>query len=170
MHNTGRTLTAALAAAAIGLLAAGCGSSGTTTAAGTATTAAGGTTAAAAATSAGPTGAAQGTTSAPSAGAAGSTGGVPTSPGTATGTPANYPVDLQPSTAAPGSRVMVYGMTCSATTGTAVSSAFTAKVALSTLSDATGGAATVKPGLAAGKYPVTVSCGDITVTGTLTVS
>jgi hypothetical protein len=38
------------------------------------------------------------------------------------------------------------------------------------ISDATGGPATVKSGLAPGKYPVTISCGDITVTGTLTVS
>lgn len=53
---------------------------------------------------------------------------------------------------------------------TTVSSAFTGKVALSMLSNATGGVATVKSGLAAGQYPVTVTCGSITATGTLTVS
>jgi hypothetical protein len=79
-------------------------------------------------------------------------------------------VDLQPGTAAPGSAVSVYGLTCAAATGTATSQAFTATVALSMLSNATGGIATVKPGLAAGQYIVTVMCGSITTTGTLTVS
>lgn len=65
---------------------------------------------------------------------------------------------------------MVYGLSCSASTGTATSPAFTAPVPLSMLSNATGGSATVKSGLAAGSYPVTVTCGSVTVTGSLTVS
>jgi hypothetical protein len=65
---------------------------------------------------------------------------------------------------------MVYGLTCWAATGTATSSAFTAPAALSMISNATGGSATVKPGLAAGRYAVTVTCGKVTATGTLTVS
>jgi hypothetical protein len=81
-----------------------------------------------------------------------------------------YPVDLQPATIAPAGRVQVYGLSCTAETGTATSQAFTGKVALSILSDATGGSATVKSGLAAGGYTVTVTCGSITATGTLTVS
>jgi hypothetical protein len=38
------------------------------------------------------------------------------------------------------------------------------------LSNATGGIATVKSGLAAGIYPVTVTCGSTILTGTLSVS
>jgi hypothetical protein len=81
-----------------------------------------------------------------------------------------YPVDLQPATIAPGGQVYVYGLSCTSETGTATSQAFTGKAALSILSDATGGSATVKSGLAAGGYTVTVTCGSITATGTLTVS
>jgi cytoskeletal protein RodZ len=94
----------------------------------------------------------------------------PTKPSASASKSAGYPVDLQPGTAAPGSQVSVYGLSCTATTGTAVSQAFTGRVALAMLSNATGGIATVKPGLAAGRYTVTVICGSITATGTLTVS
>lgn len=107
---------------------------------------------------------------APSAQASAATGAAAAPSSPANSSPANYPVDLQPQTAAPGSHVMVYGLTCSATTGTASSDAFAAPVALSMISNATGGSATVKPGIAPGRYPVKVTCGEITATGTLTVS
>lgn len=83
---------------------------------------------------------------------------------------AGYPVDLQPGTAAPGSRVMVYGLSCSASTGRATSDAFTGTVAVSMISNATRCSATVKPALPAGRYTVMVTCGDVSATGTLTVS
>lgn len=106
------------------------------------------------------------------------TSALPTTPAPLTGTavpvaatgPANFPVDLQPRTAAPGDKVMVYGLTCSAETGTATSAAFTDSVGLSMLSNAAGGEATVRSALAAGRYTVTVTCGGRTLQGTLTVS
>ena len=110
------------------------------------------------------------TSSAASARASAPSGPAASPSGTTHTSAANYPVDLQPQTAAAGSHVMVYGLTCSATTGTASSDAFVAPVALSMISNATGGSATVKPGTAPGRYTVKVTCGDITATGTLTVS
>jgi hypothetical protein len=164
MHFTPRSAPAlAVLAAAVLTTAAACsGSTGTTSAGGT--TAAGATSASASA--AGAPSSASAAASTQDTGAATSASGGAGSPSASPG----YPVDLQPATAAPGGQVAVYGLTCSASTGTATSSAFTGKVALSMLSNATGGIATVKAGLAAGSYPVTVVCGDITVTGTLTVS
>ena len=148
MRTGFRSALAIATIAGVGLLTAACGSSATTASSGS-------TSSVATATS---TTAGTATTSA--AGTAAS----------ASASSSDYPVDLQPGTVAPGGTVSVYGMTCSAATGTAVSSAFTGKVALSMLSNATGGVATVKSGLAAGQYPVTVTCGSITATGTLTVS
>lgn len=152
MRSTVR-VASAVAVAGIGLLAGACGSSspsaaGSSTAGATAGTPAD-------TTSAQPSDST--TSAAPPAGGASSSA-------------VGYPVDLQPPTAAPGSQVMVYGLSCVATTGIATSPAFSGRVALSVISNATGGAATVKPGLAAGRYPVTVTCGSITATGTLTVS
>lgn len=140
MHSVARIVSAVLVAVGIACVAGACSSSG-----------------------------------APSAQASAATGAAvaPSSPvksSPANSSPANYPVDLQPQTAAPGSHVMVYGLTCSATTGTASSDAFAAPVALSMISNATGGSATVKPGIAPGRYTVKVTCGEITATGTLTVS
>lgn len=160
MRGTARAASAA-AVAGIGLLAGACGSSSPSAAgpgAGAAATTA---------TAGASTGTSAGATSAQPSDSAGS----PAPPaGGASSSAVGYPVDLQPPTAAPGSQVMVYGLSCVATTGTATSTAFSARVALSVISNATGGAATVKPGLAPGRYPVTVTCGNITATGTLTVS
>ena len=149
MRTNFRSALAVATLVGVGLLTAACGSSATTASSGASSAVVTSTT------------------------AAGSTASASTSASTAASASAsssNYPVDLQPSTAAPGSNVSVYGMSCSASTGTATSEAFTGKVALSMLSNATGGIATVKSGLAAGQYPVTITCGSITVTGTLTVS
>jgi hypothetical protein len=117
-------------------------------------------------TSQGPTSSTAAATTPPASATATTTG---TSAASATSTASNYPVDLQPSTAAPGQTVTVYGLTCTSDTGTATSSAFTQKVSLSMLSNALGGSVSVKPDLASGKYTVTVTCGSITVEGTLTV-
>ena len=144
MHSVGRIVSAVVVAVGLASSAGACSSSGTAAVA-------------------------PATSGAASAQASAATGAAaPTSPPSSG--PANYPVDLQPQTAAPGSHVMVYGLTCSATTGTASSDAFAAPVALSMISNATGGSATVKPGTAPGRYTVKVRCGDITATGTLTVS
>lgn len=164
-HDNSRSaLALTVLTGAVLLGTAACGSSAGTAAAGGTTSAPASATTSAAAAPASASASATGSASTQETGDA--VGTAPGSPSASEG----YPVDLQPAAAAPGAQVMVYGMTCSASTGTATSPAFTGKVALSTLSDATGGAATVKPGLAAGSYPVTVVCGSITVTGTLTVS
>lgn len=160
MREIGRAVLAAAATAAIGLGVAACGSSGAGVTASPASAGAG--------TSA--SSSAPGVDTAASGQPSGTLGSPAASASAAKSGPANYPVDLQPPTAAPGSRVMVYGLSCSDPTGTATSSAFTAPVALSMISNATGGGATVRPGLAAGSYPVTVTCGKITATGTLNVS
>ena len=172
-HNTSRSaLALTVLTGAVLLGTAACSSSAGSTAAGGASVSAPASATASATASAGAPASGSASASTPAAGTA-STQDTGAAVGTAAGSPSaseGYPVDLQPANAAPGAQVMVYGLTCSASTGTATSPAFTGKVALSMLSDATGGAATVKPGLAAGSYPVTVECGSITVTGTLTVS
>jgi len=153
LHNISRSALA-IAVAAAALTTAACGSSAGTAAAG--------------AGSAGP-----GTSAASASPSAASSSAAASGATTAAASPSasmGYPVDLQPAIVAPGGNVAVYGMSCSASTGTATSQAFAGPLALSMHSDATGGFTTVKPGLAAGQYTVTVTCGSITATGTLTVS
>lgn len=79
-------------------------------------------------------------------------------------------VSVQPGSAAPGGQVSVYGLSCTATTGTATSSAFAAPISLSMLSNSTGGVGNVSASAKPGTYPVTVTCGSMTLTGSITVT
>jgi hypothetical protein len=79
-------------------------------------------------------------------------------------------VSVQPGVVAPGGQVSVYGLSCTATTGTATSSAFAAPISLSMLANSTGGVGNVSASAKPGTYPVTVTCGTMTLTGSITVS
>lgn len=77
---------------------------------------------------------------------------------------------VQPNPASPGTRVWVYDANeCTAPHGTATSQALAAPIALAPLADMTGGGGTIREGLAAGTYTVTLHCGS-TLTTTVHVS
>jgi hypothetical protein len=78
-------------------------------------------------------------------------------------------VVVQPGVAMPGGQVSVFGLACTASTGTATSPAFTAPISLSMLSNSTGGVGTVSSNAKPGTWPVTVTCGAQTFTGSVTV-
>ena len=79
-------------------------------------------------------------------------------------------VSVQPGSVAPGGQVSVYGLSCTATTGTATSSAFSAPISLSMLANSTGGVGNVSASAKPGTYPVTVTCGSMKLTGSITVT
>lgn len=79
-------------------------------------------------------------------------------------------VSVQPGSLAPGGQVSVYGLSCTASTGTATSTAFAAPISLSMLSNSTGGVGNVSASAKPGTYPVTVTCGSMTLTGSITVT
>jgi hypothetical protein len=79
-------------------------------------------------------------------------------------------VVVQPGTVAPGGQVSVFGTQCKASTGTATSPAFSSPISLSMLSNSTGGVGTVSSSAKPGTWPVTVTCGTQTFTGSVTVS
>ena len=82
--------------------------------------------------------------------------------------PANPSV--QPNPATPGTQVWVYDANeCTAPSGTATSQALAAPIALAPLANMTGGGGTLRAGLAAGTYTITLHCGS-TLTATLHVS
>lgn len=82
--------------------------------------------------------------------------------------PANPTV--QPNPASPGTQVWVYDANeCTAPSGTATSQALAAPIALAPLANMTGGGGTLRAGLAAGTYTITLHCGS-TLTATLHVS
>lgn len=77
---------------------------------------------------------------------------------------------VQPNPASPGTRVWVYDANeCTASHGTATSQALAAPIALAPLASMTGGGGTIREGLAAGTYTVTLHCGS-TLTATVHVS
>lgn len=78
-------------------------------------------------------------------------------------------VVVQPGVAMPGGQISVFGLACTASTGTATSPAFTAPISLSMLSNSTGGVGTVSTNAKPGTWPVTVTCGAKTFTGSITV-
>ena len=81
--------------------------------------------------------------------------------------PANPTV--QPNPASPGTQVWVYDANeCTAPSGTATSQALAAPIALAPLANMTGGGGTLRQGLAAGTYTITLHCGS-TLTATLHV-
>lgn len=81
--------------------------------------------------------------------------------------PANPTV--QPNPATPGTQVWVYDANeCTAPSGTATSQALAAPIALAPLANMTGGGGTLRPGLTAGTYTITLHCGS-TLTATLHV-
>jgi hypothetical protein len=82
---------------------------------------------------------------------------------------ASSSVVVQPNTVAPGGQVSVFGIACTAETGTATSAAFAAPIGLSMLSNATGGVGTVSTAAKPGTWKVTVSCGSKRYTGWVTV-
>jgi hypothetical protein len=79
-------------------------------------------------------------------------------------------VSVQPGSLTPGGQVSVYGLSCTASTGTATSAAFAAPISLSMLSNSTGGVGNVSASAKPGTYPVTVTCGSMTLTGSITVT
>ena len=79
-------------------------------------------------------------------------------------------VSVQPGSLAPGGQVSVYGLSCTASTGTATSTAFAAPISLSMLSNSTGGVGNISASAKPGTYPVTVTCGSMTLTGSITVT
>ena len=79
-------------------------------------------------------------------------------------------VSVQPGSVAPGGQVSVYGLSCVASTGMATSPAFAANIPLSMLSNSTGGVGAVSSSAKPGTYPVTVTCGSMTLTGSVTVT
>lgn len=82
--------------------------------------------------------------------------------------PANPTV--RPNPATPGTQVWVYDANeCTAPSGTATSQALAAPIALAPLANMTGGGGTLRAGLAAGTYTITLHCGS-TLTATLQVS
>ncbi|MEY9857277.1 hypothetical protein ABH935_002885 [Catenulispora sp. GAS73] len=82
--------------------------------------------------------------------------------------PANPTV--QPNPASPGTQVWVYDANeCTAPSGTATSQALAAPIALAPLANMTGGGGTLRQGLAAGTYTITLHCGS-TLTATLHVN
>jgi len=81
--------------------------------------------------------------------------------------PANPTV--QPNPATPGTQVWVYDANeCTAPNGTATSQALTAPIALAPLANMTGGGGTLRQGLPAGTYTITLHCGS-TLTATIHV-
>ncbi len=82
--------------------------------------------------------------------------------------PANPTV--RPNPATPGTQVWVYDANeCTAPNGTATSQALAAPINLAPLSNMTGGGGTLREGLAAGTYTITLHCGS-TLTATVHVS
>lgn len=76
---------------------------------------------------------------------------------------------VQPNPASPGTRVWVYDANeCTAPNGTATGQALAAPIALAPLADMTGGGGTIREGLAAGTYTITLHCGS-TLTATVHV-
>lgn len=89
-------------------------------------------------------------------------------PALAASTPAKPTV--RPNPATPGTRVWVYDANqCTAPSGTATSQALAAPIALAPLANMTGGGGTLRTGLAAGAYTITLHCGS-TLTTTLHVT
>ena len=78
---------------------------------------------------------------------------------------ASGPVVVQPSVVRPGGFVSVFGMDCTAPTGTADSPVFAHPIKLAMLSNVTGGIAKISGHAAPGRWPVTLKCGDKTYTG-----
>jgi hypothetical protein len=78
-------------------------------------------------------------------------------------------VVVQPGKVAPGGQVSVFGLDCTASTGTATSAAFSAPIPLSMLSNATGGVGTVSNKARPGTWRVTVTCGGKRYTGWVSV-
>jgi hypothetical protein len=90
-----------------------------------------------------------------------------TAPAPTTDKPTNPTV--QPNPATPGTQVWVYDANeCTAPSGTATSQALTAPIALAPLANMTGGGGTLREGLAAGTYTITLHCGS-TLTATVHV-
>ena len=83
--------------------------------------------------------------------------------------PPSSTVVVQPGTVAPGGQVSVFGIACTASTGTATSSVFSAPIPLSMLSNALGGVGTVSKHARPGTWRVNVSCGDKRYTGWISV-
>ena len=93
-------------------------------------------------------------------------------PSTTPTTTIDKPADptVQPNPASPGARIWVYDANeCTAPSGTATSQALAAPIALAPLADMTGGGGTIREGLAAGTYTITLHCGS-TLTATVHVS
>jgi hypothetical protein len=91
-----------------------------------------------------------------------------TTPALAADKPENPTV--QPNPASPGTQVWVYDANeCTARSGTATSQALAAPIALAPLANMTGGGGTLRAGLAAGTYTITLHCGS-TLTATVHVS
>lgn len=101
--------------------------------------------------------------------AAGAAAGLVAFCGAGTAQAASGDVSVQPGTVAPGGQVSVFGLSCTASTGTATSPAFTAPIALSMLSNSTGGVGTVSSSARPGTWPVVVKCGNKTLVGSVTV-
>lgn len=77
---------------------------------------------------------------------------------------------VQPNPASPGTHIWVYDANkCTTPKGTATSQALTAPIPLAPLAHMTGGTGTLREGLAAGTYTITLHCGS-TLTATLQVS
>jgi hypothetical protein len=94
--------------------------------------------------------------------------GMSAGPVSAEDKPANPTV--QPNPASPGTQVWVYDANeCTAPSGTATSQALAAPIALAPLANMTGGGGTLRAGLAAGTYTITLHCGS-TLTATIHVS
>jgi hypothetical protein len=95
-----------------------------------------------------------------------------TPPRSPTSTPtADKPANptVQPNPAAPGTQVWVYDANeCTAPSGTATSQALAEPIALAPLANMTGGGGTLRPGLTAGTYTITLHCGS-TLTATIHV-
>ncbi|MFJ3665971.1 hypothetical protein ACIPSE_05915 [Streptomyces sp. NPDC090106] len=89
-------------------------------------------------------------------------------------TPAAHAADgggvaVTPSSPVPGSDVALKVGGCTAGSGRAVSTAFTADVRLTGTAGTLMGAARLSTSVEAGTYDIKVSCGDVSRTGTLTV-
>jgi hypothetical protein len=87
-------------------------------------------------------------------------------------TSATEPTDpvVQPNPASPGAQVWIYDANhCTTPTGTATSQALIAPIPLAPLSNMTGGGGTLRDGLPAGTYTITLHCGS-TLTTTIHIT
>ena len=97
------------------------------------------------------------------------TGAAVSSASAATAAPTANPT-VEPNPASPGTQVWVYDANkCTAHSGTATSPALAAPITLAPLAHMTGGRGTLRQGLAAGTYTITLHCGR-TLTVALHVS